>query len=216
MSKSERNGKRMKRSAFQTRVHDLGYYFVFTDTKETEKNYLHGLRDSLPQELQGRIVIKVSQAKTDELVNKCKEQSSMQPQFRQPWIVFDRDKVESFDQIIAEANHEGINVGWSNPCIEIWFDTYFGEMHSYQNSVSCCRGFSDTFEKRTGQEYQKSSGQIYSLLNRFGDEKKAVEIAENRFRQHRNAGCKKPSQMCPCTTLHHLIDEIKRKVETNS
>lgn len=215
MSKSERNGKRKKRSAFQTRVPDLGYYFIVTDTNETEANYLYGLRDSLPQELQGRIVIKVSKAKTDELVNACKEQSSMEPQFGQPWIVFDRDKVVPFDQIIAEANHEGINVGWSNPCIEIWFDAYFGRMHSYQDSVSCCRGFSSTFEKRTGQEYQKSSKQIYFLLNRYGDEKRAVEIAENRFMQYLNDGFIKPSEMCPCTTIQHLIDEIKSKIERN-
>lgn len=216
MSKTERNGNRKKRSDFQTRKPDLGYYFVFTDTEATEKNYLLGLRDSLPKELQGRIVIKVSQAKTNELVNKCKEQSSMEPQYMQPWIVFDRDRVVPFDQIIDEADREGINVGWSNPCIEIWFDAYFEEMHSYQNSVSCCRGFSDTFEKRTGQEYQKSSRQIYYLLDKFGNEKRAVEIAENRFRQHIEGGFTKPSEMCPCTTLHHLIDEIKRKTEKNS
>lgn len=36
MSKSERNGRRKKRSAFQTRVPDLGYYFIVTDTNETE------------------------------------------------------------------------------------------------------------------------------------------------------------------------------------
>ena len=84
MAKAERNGKRKKRSTFQTRVPDLGYYFIVTDTNETEANYLYGLRDSLPQELQGRIVIKVSKAKTDELVRTCKEQASMEPQFGQP------------------------------------------------------------------------------------------------------------------------------------
>ena len=213
MAKAERNGKRKKRSTFQTRVPDLGYYFIVTDTNETEANYLYGLRDSLPQELQGRIVIKVSKAKTDELVRTCKEQASMEPQFGQPWIVFDRDKVVPFDQIIADASREGIRVGWSNPCIEIWFDAYFGKMHSYQDSVSCCRGFAGAFEKRTGLEYQKSNKQIYTLLNRYGDEKKAVEIAENRLRQYQKDGFEKPSDMCPCTTVQQLIGEIKGKIE---
>ena len=183
MAKAERNGKRKKRSTFQTRVPDLGYYFIVTDTNETEANYLYGLRDSLPQELQGRIVIKVSKAKTDELVRTCKEQASMEPQFGQPWIVFDRDKVVPFDQIIADASREGIRVGWSNPCIEIWL------------------------------EYQKSNKQIYTLLNRYGDEKKAVEIAENRLRQYQKDGFEKPSDMCPCTTVQQLIGEIKGKIE---
>ena len=64
MARADRNGKRKSRASFQTRVPDLGYYFIITDTEETETNYMYGLRDSLPKELQGRIVIKVSKAKT--------------------------------------------------------------------------------------------------------------------------------------------------------
>ena len=35
MAKSDRTGKRKPREAFRTRVPDLGYYFIVTDTKET-------------------------------------------------------------------------------------------------------------------------------------------------------------------------------------
>ena len=82
MAKADRNGKRKGRDSFRTRVPDLGYYFIVTDTKETEENYMYGLRDSLPKNLQGRIVIKVSKAKTDELVTACKEQAAMEPQYK--------------------------------------------------------------------------------------------------------------------------------------
>lgn len=213
MAKADRNGKRKGRDSFRKRIPDLGYYFVVTDTKETEGNYLFALRDSLPKELRGRIVIKVSKAKTDKLVETCKNQASLEPQYGEPWIVFDRDRVMNFDQIIETARREGVNVGWSNPCIEIWFDAYFGKMHSYQDSVICCREFSNTFEKRTGQEYSKSSDQIYSILNRFGDENKAIKIAEARLEQYVRDGVDKPSRMCPCTTVHKLVNEIKNKVE---
>ena len=121
----ERNGVRKRRDSFPQKVPDLGYYFVVTDTKETERNYLYGLRDALPAELQGRIVIKVSSAKTKELIKAC-EQATIDPQYRQCWIVFDRDKVVNFDDIIREAQSRDIKIGWSNPCIEIWFDAYFG------------------------------------------------------------------------------------------
>ena len=57
MAKKDRNGKRRGREYSKRRVPDLGYYFVVTDTKATEENYLIGLRDSLPERLQGRIVI---------------------------------------------------------------------------------------------------------------------------------------------------------------
>lgn len=53
----------------------------------------------------------------------------------------------------------------------------------------------------------------YEILNRYGNEKKAVEIAEKRLLGHKKSGLFKPSEMCPGTKSHHLVDEIKRKTE---
>lgn len=214
MARTDRNGKRKSRETFRTRVPDLGYYFIVTDAEETETNYMYGLRDSLPKELQGRIVIKVSKAKTQELVETCREQAALETQYGQPWIVFNRDQVVSFDEIIERAKREGINVVWSNPCIEIWFDAYFGKMHSYNDSVICCRRFGETFQHRTGQKYHKDNLQIYAVLNRFGDEAKAIQIAENRLQGYLKDGIERPSEMCPCTTVHRLANEIRQKAET--
>lgn len=214
MAKADRNGKRKGRETFRKRVPDLGHYFIVTDTKETEANYMYGIRDSLPKDLQGRIVIKVSKARTDELVTVCKEQAAMDPQYGEPWIVFDRDRVVRFDQIIEHARQENIYVGWSNPCIEIWFDAYFGKMHGYQDSVTCCREFANTFEKKSGQEYKKSSGQIYTMLNRYGNEAEAIGVAESRLKQYLRDGIYKPSEMCPCTTVHRLVAELREKAKS--
>ena len=122
MARADRTGKRIPRSSFKNRIPDLGRYFIYTDADETEEKYMYGLRDSLPKEFQGRIVIKVSKTKTEKLIEVCSEQVSLQPQYCEPWIVFDRDEVPNFDRIIRDAERCGIHVGWSNPCIEIWFD----------------------------------------------------------------------------------------------
>lgn len=211
MVRADRTGKRKKRDSATRRVPDLGYYIVVTDAKETERSYLYGLRDSLLKELQGRIVIKVSTAKTDDLVDSCKSQASLEPQYGEPWIVFDRDRVTRFDEIIQKARKEGIKAGWSNPCIEIWFDAYFGHMHGYQESKQCWNRFAEAYERRTGLEYSKSNEHIYNILNRYGDEEKAIDVAERRLRAHRESGINKPSEMVPATTLHHLADEIRQK-----
>lgn len=211
MAKSNRDGQRKRRDSFPKRVPDLGYYIILTDADETEKNYLNGIQRSLPKELQGRLVIRVLKSKTDKMVAACKEQLSYEPQYGIPWIVFDRDKVVPFDAIIAQAEREGINVGWSNPCIEIWFDAYFGKMHGYMDSVTCCREFGKTYERRTGQEYEKAEERIYETLNRFGNEDVAIRIASDRMRQHQRDGKDKPSEMCPGTTLYGLIHEVKLK-----
>lgn len=75
--------------------------------------------------MKNKLVIKVIETKTQNLIEKCKEMTAYEAQYRIPWIVFDRDKVPKFDQIIKAAEKENINVGWSNPCFEIWMFGYF-------------------------------------------------------------------------------------------
>jgi hypothetical protein len=211
---ADRIGKRKTREQLlKSRIPQLGYYFIVTDTKETEQNYMFGLRDSIPKELQGKLVIKVCKAKTIELVSEAINMASLQPQYGEPWIVFDRDQVKEFDQIISLAKEKGINVGWSNPCIEIWFNAYFGEMPTYQNSLACCNGFEKKYLQVTKQKYEKSDTAIYLKLCRYGNEKEAIEIAAKKYAEHERNCNAKPSEMCPCTTVHTLIKEIKEKIE---
>lgn len=213
MPKVERNGKRKTRDQLsKQRVPELGYYFIVTDTKETEQNYMLGLRDSIPERLQGKLVIKVIKKKTRDLVDEARDLASLHPQYGEPWIVFDRDQVKDFDEIIAHADACGINAGWTNPCIEEWFSAYFGTMPTYAGSVTCCDGFATTFERASGQKYDKADPEIYRKLNRLGNEQRAIEIAAQKFEEHKRNGKAKPSDMSPCTTVHLLVSEIKGKI----
>ncbi|MDD4029799.1 MAG: RloB family protein [Bacteroidales bacterium] len=210
---AERNGKRKTREELlRRRVPELGYYLIVTDTKETEKNYMNGLRDSIPERLRRKLVVKVSGTKTDKLVREAIEAASLQPQYREPWIIFDRDRVNNFDQIIQEAEQNGIKTGWSNPCIEIWFSAYLGKIPGYDNSVACCNGFAQKFPRITGREYDKSDTRIYSKLCEYGDEKKAIINANSKYREQNEKCNSKPSEMCPCTTVYRLVKEIKEKI----
>lgn len=213
MPKPERNGNRKNREQLsKRRIPKLGYYFIVTDTKETEQNYMYGLRDSIPQELQRKLVIKVIKTKTKNLVEEALNLASVNPQYGEIWIVFDRDQVQNFDSIISEAISKGINIGWTNPCIEEWFSAYFGTMPTYNSSVVCCEGFEQIFERIAQQKYIKSDPAIYEKLNRFGNEKEAVKLAAQKMHEHRINGKDKPSEMCPGTTVHLLVDGIKSKI----
>jgi hypothetical protein len=211
---TERSGRRKTREQFaKRRIPELGYYFIITDANETEQNYMLNLRDSIPKELQGKLVIKVFKAKTIELIDEALSLASLQPQYGEPWIIFDRDQVKDFNQIIAIAEKKGINVGWSNPCFEIWLGAYFGVMPVYSDSISCCNGFEEIYLHTTGQNYKKSDKDIYSKLYRFGDERKAIDLAKQKFLEHLRNGKTKPSDMNPTTTVHVLVEEIKNKIE---
>lgn len=208
-----RAGKRRDRNKrVGARVPELGYYLIVTDTEETEKNYFEGLRDSIPAELKDRLVIRVEKARTVELVRKALEMTGQESQYRIPWIVFDRDQVKDFDEIIQTAEKSGVGAGWSNPCFEIWMYAYFGEMPVIRESYTCCDRFAEKFEKVTGQKYSKNDRDIYRKLVQYGDEEKAIQIAKRCYKKCMEDGKIKPSEMWPVSIVQQLVKEIRRKV----
>ncbi len=212
MAKKDRNGNRKTREQKrQFKVPELGYYLIVTDTEATERCFFNGLHQALPEEIKNKLVIKVVETKTREMIDKCLELTAYEAQYRIPWIVYDRDQVQGFDDIIAEAVSRGIHVGWSNPCFEIWMYAYFGAMPAIQDSWTCCSEFGRVYESRTGQKYSKADEQLYGKLCKYGDEETAIVIAQRKLEQCIRESKIKPSEMCPCTTVHELVGEIKNK-----
>ena len=214
MAKKDRTGKRKPRDQRgKERIPEMGYYVVVTDTEATERCYFKGLHDSLPADMKSKLVIKVVETKTRELIEKCREATAYEAQYRIPWIVFDRDQVSDFDQIIREAEKEGIRVGWSNPCFEIWMFGYFDNIPAISESWTCCSKFGDIYRKKTGQNYSKADKDMYQRLVKFGDEKKALTRAQQKYEQCVRDGNTIPSKMWPCTTVQELVREIRSKAD---
>lgn len=214
MARSDRTGNRKMRNRQEVmRVPEMGYYLVVTDTEATERCYFEGLQDSLPDEVKQKLVIKVIETKTQNLIQKCHEMVAYDAQYRIPWIVFDRDQVPNFDKIISDAEAANILVGWSNPCFEIWLYTYFGSMPTIHESWNCCKKFGELYEKRTEQKYSKSAKDLYKRLIENGEEQTAIRLAQRKYEQCIGNGYTIPSKMCPCTTVHELVQEIRRKIK---
>lgn len=211
MGKNDRcRGREPRRIDF--RPLELGYYLIATDASETEVAYLNGFRDSLPQEIKERLEIRVlSGVKVDQLVKKVLEHKSYDSKIRKNWIVLDKDKVCNFKKIIDKAIQSGVHVGWSNICLEVWLMCYFENMKYFEDSSSCCRYFSNLFQRKTKIEYQKNDSNLYSHLYKYGDEEKAIKRAETRYKQHlREAeNPNDPSSLNPCTTIFELVKEIR-------
>lgn len=215
MAKKDRTGNRKTRDQRkQFKTPELGYYLIVTDTEATERCFFTGLHQAMPKDVRNKLVIKVIETKTRTMIDKCMELMAYDAQYRIPWIVFDRDQVQGFDDIIAEAVNKGIQVGWSNPCFEIWMYAYFGSMPSIQDSWTCCSDFGRVYENKTRQKYSKADEQMYGKLSKAGDEEKAIQIAQYKLEQCIREGKTKPSEMCPCTTVHELVGEINGKVRT--
>jgi hypothetical protein len=169
MAKGDRTGNRKTREQRRTiKVPELGYYLIVTDTEGTERCFFTGLHQSLPEKVRNKLVIKVVETKTRSMIDKCLELTAYEAQYRIPWIVFDRDQVIEFDQIIAEAEKKDIQVGWSNPCFEIWMYAYFGAMPVIRDSWICCSEFGRVYESKTGQKYSKAGSSIRFLIDSEG------------------------------------------------
>lgn len=202
--RNKRVGKRMPK---------LGYYLIVTDTKETERNYFEGLRDSLSSEIKNHLVIKVKEAKTTyKLIETTETLVNNSSQYCIPWIVFDKDQVKDFDNLIKEAEAQGIHVGWSSPCFEIWFFAYFGQMPVFNSSQECWKKFKEHLNKNFNKEYQKNNDNIYKLLVTYGDSKIAIEAAEKRYINDFTNSGKKPSETNAVTAVFILVKEILEKI----
>ena len=110
------------------------------------------------------------------------------------------------------AERNDINVGWSNPCFEIWMYAHFGEMPVIRESFICCERFAERFEKVTGQKYFKNDRNIYRKLMKYGDEEKAILTSKKYYKKCIEDGKKKPSEMWPASMVQRLVEEIRRKV----
>ena len=213
MAKKDRTGNRKSREQRkQFKVPELGYYLIVTDTEATERCYFTGLHQALPEDVRNKLVIKVVETKTRTMIDKCLELTAYDAQYRIPWIVFDRDEVVRFDEMIESARKLGIEVGWSNPCFEIWFHAYFGSVPMFQDSQSCWKSFAKKIEKVTGQKYDKNDKDIFKKLAECGDIKVAIATADRQLQKCEQNG-EKPSQSNSATTVYKLVSEIVKKVD---
>lgn len=54
---------------------------------------------------------------------------------------------------------------------------------------------------------------MYEKICRIGNEEKAIQIAQQKLEQCEREGKEKPSEMCPCTTVHKLVGGIKKRID---
>ena len=189
-----------------------GAYLIVTDAEKTEKNYFEGIKASIPNNLKNDLQIKIYSNKAlSKIIDFAAEQRNKDERFRDIWLVFDRDEVKNFDKLIEEAKEAKMNIGWSNPCFEIWLMSYFQIPKNIDVSQKCCEIFEKIFKENTSKKYKKSEVKIYNILCENGDEDKAIQRAREKYHQIRKE-YSQPSKMIGCTTVYKLVEELKKKI----
>ena len=201
-----------KRSERKKVLLKSGAYLIVTDAEKTEKNYFEGIKNIIPDNLKNDLQIKIYSNKAlSKIIDFAAEERNKDERFRDIWLVFDRDEVKNFDKLIEEAKENKMNVGWSNPCFEIWLISYFKNLENIPNSKKYCETFEKIFKENTGKKYKKSEEKIYNILCENGDQNKAIQRAREKYHQVRKE-YSQPSKMIGCTTVYKLVEELKKKI----
>ena len=202
-----------KRSERKKVLLKSGAYLIVTDTEKTEKYYFEGIKNIIPDSLKNDLQIKIYSNKAlSKIIDFAAEQRNKDERFRDIWLVFDRDEIKNFDRLIEKAKESKMNVGWSNPCFEIWLMSYFQNPKNINNSQKCCETFEKIFKENTDKNYEKSEEKIYNILCKKGDENKAIQRAREKYYQVRKE-YNQPSKMIGCTTVYKLVEELKKKID---
>ena len=202
-----------KRSERKKVLLKSGAYLIVTDTEKTEKYYFEGIKNIIPDSLKNDLQIKIYSNKAlSKIIDFAAEQRNKDERFRDIWLVFDRDEIKNFDRLIEKAKESKMNVGWSNPCFEIWLMSYFQNPKNINDSQKCCETFEKIFKENTDKNYEKSEEKIYNILCKKGDENKAIQRAREKYYQVRKE-YSQPSKMIGCTTVYKLVEELKKKID---
>ena len=202
-----------KRSERKKVLLKSGAYLIVTDAEKTEKYYFEGIKNHIPDSLKNDLQIKIYSNKAlSKIIDFAAEQRNKDERFRDIWLVFDRDEVKNFDRLIEKAKESKMNVGWSNPCFEIWLMSYFQNPKNINDSQKCCETFEKIFKENTDKNYEKSEEKIYNILCKKGDENKAIQRAREKYHQVRKE-YSQPSKMIGCTTVYKLVEELKKKID---
>ena len=186
-------------------------FLIVTEGVKTEPNYFESIRRTLPNHALELIVIKGAGANTLQVVEKAKElRDESSTLFDHVWAVFDRDSFppKNFNTAIQQAKSWGIETAWTNEAFELWYLLHFQFIQNGMSHEQYRPFLERELTQRMGQPftYEKNRADMYDLLQKYGDEKRAIEwakqlenlfIGETDFANHN-----------PCTKVHVLIDAL--------
>lgn len=119
------------------------------------------------------------------------------------WCVFDRDDFppQNFNNALALAKNNHINVAYSNQAFEIWYLLHF----YYHDAATDRDQYKRMLTQRLGFQYKKNDRTIYEKL--FLKQDDAIKNAERLLSSYPNHS---PVKDDPCTTVHMLVQKLNK------
>ena len=196
MSQRRRNNRLNQRDTYPR-------FLIVCEGTKTEPNYFEHIRSGFKR---GAVNINIYKFGGSGLpLIKAAMKQADNVSYTQVWCVFDRDNLSSkvFTTMYQQATKYGFNVAYSNPCFEVWYLLHFERCFARQ--WLDCDTCMDKLQQYSGQPYSKTSSRFPSLLDPQRDQ--AITRATDLLDGYSTPD---PFNDNPSTTVHFLINEIKR------
>lgn len=193
------------------------YFLIVCEGEKTEPNYFKAIRNTLPPGVMQFVDIQGEGRNTinliEEIIKIRENEIQNGKNYDQTWAVFDRDSFpeQNFNNAInkGEGLKNKINCAWTNEAFELWYLLHL----EYVNAPMSREDYKPRIEKWLSQKigisfkYLKNRPDMYGILNKFGNEKQAIQWAEQlesnyidlEFANHN-----------PCTKVHKLLIELNK------
>ncbi len=174
-------------------------FLIVCEGEKTEPNYFQSFR--VPKFV---IEIKGFGYNPSKLVEAANELKS-KDDYDQVWCVFDRDDCpkQDFNSAISSAKSSNIQVAYSNEAFELWYVLHF----EFLNTGIPRDDYIKKLTSLLGKKYQKNSKTIYNDL--LDKQDIAIKRAKKLLEEYEPL---KPEQDNPSTTVHLLVEQLKRFV----
>jgi hypothetical protein len=168
------------------------------------------------------LVVKITKSKFDQLTEdlvkrtiKARDNSSQI--YDSVWAVFDKDSFtpNNFNGAIILAESNDIKVGWSNEAFELWYLLHFQYRNTSISRTDYKKAIEEEINNKIAEQsksknpkkfvYKKNSEEMYSILEKYGNQKFAITNAEKLIKNH---NCNNYSIHNPCTRIHLLVQEL--------
>lgn len=196
-------------------------FFIYCEGANTEPDYFYALAktcsDSMirvrpvggvgvPMTVAERAFSKLEELGLSEGIGKRKKLSSFE-EGDEVWAVFDRDKHPRYYEAIAFCKENGMRLGYSNPCFEVWLILHIQDYHNCEDHHQVQKRL-----KTIHPSYNPHKGKTADCSSLV----RKVEVAERRAElqlRARRDECGGRHLGPPHTTVGHLSKSIRKAAE---
>lgn len=189
--------KRLKRTIANRPAKPLVYVIC---QGETELHYFNSF-DVKGKNISLKLISRYKDPKTilDRALQIYRKKHSKLNERPEIWLVFDKDNFCNFDDTIKEAEKKGFKVAYSNISFEVWIYAHF----QYSSAQDTVEELISKIKKHLPNYVKGEKCPFDKILDKQANAINNVKSLNARF-----SFKDKPSQRCPYSKIHDLVERI--------